>query len=351
MDSFKELFGLITDIVAHTVVHKYLRSLVLRTFGPENLRENLLPEIEQITRKYFQLWSKQPSIELKEGISTMIFELTAKKMISYDEVKSGHKLRENFVNFTEGLISFPLNIPGTIYYKCLQGRKKAMKLLKDMLTKRRAKASFEKGHGDFMDHVIEELKKEENIFTQGFALDLLFVLLFASFETSSSILTVAFKILADYPLVVEELTVISEMVRLVNIVPRLFRRTINDVEINGYTIPAGWAVMICLPSVHLNPAKYEDPLVFNPWRWEQPGMDSSARSKNYIPFGGGPRFCTEADFANLQMAVFLHCLVTKYRWMIVKGGDIVRRPGLIFPYGIHIQLTEKEGNETCKGVH
>lgn len=36
----------------------------------------------------------------------------------------------------------------------------------------------------------------------------------------------------------------------------------------GYTIPVGWAVMVCPPAVHLNPEKYEDPLTFNPWRWE-----------------------------------------------------------------------------------
>lgn len=36
----------------------------------------------------------------------------------------------------------------------------------------------------------------------------------------------------------------------------------------GYTIPAGWAVMVCPPAVHLNPAKYEDPLAFNPSRWK-----------------------------------------------------------------------------------
>jgi len=37
---------------------------------------------------------------------------------------------------------------------------------------------------------------------------------------------------------------------------------------SGYTIPEGWAVMVCPPAVHLSPEKYEDPLAFNPWRWE-----------------------------------------------------------------------------------
>ncbi|KAF9618838.1 hypothetical protein IFM89_002706, partial [Coptis chinensis] len=35
-----------------------------------------------------------------------------------------------------------------------------------------------------------------------------------------------------------------------------------------YTIPSGWKIMVCSPTIHLNPEKYEDPLAFNPWRWE-----------------------------------------------------------------------------------
>jgi cytochrome P450 len=102
-----------------------------------------------------------------------------------------------------------------------------------------------------------------------------------------------------------------EMVRLANIVPGIFRKALQDVEIKGahmhmagiscapirrrkkcylfsklhrvnsslravflcgagtgYTIPAGWGVMVCPPAVHLNPDIYEDPLAFNPWRWQ-----------------------------------------------------------------------------------
>ena len=28
--------------------------------------------------------------------------------------------------------------------------------------------------------------------------------------------------------------------------------------------------MVCPSAVHLNPAKYNDPLAFDPWRWEVP---------------------------------------------------------------------------------
>lgn len=50
----------------------------------------------------------------------MIFDLTSKKLISYDSENSSENLRENFVAFIQGLISFPLNVPGSAYNKCLQ---------------------------------------------------------------------------------------------------------------------------------------------------------------------------------------------------------------------------------------
>lgn len=50
----------------------------------------------------------------------MIFDLTAKKLISHDPDESSENLRANFVAFIQGLISFPFDIPGTAYHKCLK---------------------------------------------------------------------------------------------------------------------------------------------------------------------------------------------------------------------------------------
>jgi cytochrome P450 len=41
-----------------------------------------------------------------------------------------------------------------------------------------------------------------------------------------------------------------------------------DLHLPGYTIPAGWTIMLVTPIVHLNPETYKDPLKFNPWRWK-----------------------------------------------------------------------------------
>lgn len=50
----------------------------------------------------------------------MIFDFAAKKLISYDSKKSCENLRGNFDAFIRGLISFPLDVPGTAFHKCLQ---------------------------------------------------------------------------------------------------------------------------------------------------------------------------------------------------------------------------------------
>ncbi|KAM3698636.1 hypothetical protein ACJW31_06G202500 [Castanea mollissima] len=252
-ESFNEIFGQQSLISYHGMVHKYLRNLILQLVGPENLKGKLMYEINEATRRHLHSWATHGTVDIKEVTSEMIFEYFAKKLISYDESKASRKLRENYKAFMDGLISFPLNIPGTAYHACLQ--------------------------------------------------------------------------------------VINETVRLANIVPGIFRKSLKDVEVKGYTIPAGWTVMVVPSVLHLSPTKYDDPLAFNPWRWK--GKDLHAGSKTFMAFGGGVRLCVGADVAKLLMASFLHYLITKYRWTVTKGGDIIRKPGLVFPNGLHIIISEK----------
>lgn len=369
-DTFRKILGRENLGELHGSIHKYVKNMVLNLVGPEILK-NMLPEIEQVAQRTLQQWSCEDSVELKEASASMIFGLTAKKLISYDSNESKEDIRGNFDAFIRGLISFPLNVPGTAYHKSLQGRERVLRTLKNMLQERRTK--LRKQPIDFFDYVIEELEKDGTFLTEGMSLNLIFLLLFASFETTSVATTLALKFLSDHPLVLKQLTeehemilkkrdnadsgltweeyksmtftfqFINETVRLANIAPGIFRRAMSEINFKGYIIPAGWTVMVCPPAVHLNPSKYEDPLDFNPWRWE--GMEKIGASRNFLAFGGGMRFCVGADFAKVQMAVFLHCLLTKYRWKVISGGNIVRIPGVQFPDGFHIQILKKE--DTC----
>jgi cytochrome P450 len=98
-----------------------------------------------------------------------------------------------------------------------------MEVLREVLEERKRSAQVlgvgrgmeeARHHGDFLDHIIEEITKAKAIVTDKMALDLMFVLLFASFHTTSLALTFALRLLADHPHVLEELTV-SNMLCLI----------------------------------------------------------------------------------------------------------------------------------------
>ncbi|KAL4384641.1 hypothetical protein GQ457_15G001970 [Hibiscus cannabinus] len=375
MDSFDDIVGKENVLSSHGFLHKYLRNLVLNLFGSETLKEKHVSELDELTIKHLQLWSTKPSVELKQAISDMIYDFTVRKLFGCNESRSAEKLRGCYSAFIEGLISFPLNIPGTAYRQCLQGRDKAMKVVKNMLQDRRRRASPKKQDRDFLDTIVEEMSKPGSILSEQTALDLLFALPFAAFESASSAVVLALKYLQSNPLALAELTqehetisseretkgssitwkenksmtfthmVINETIRLGNIVPAIFRKVVKDIEIEGYTIPAGWIILACTPAVHLNSTKYEDPLTFNPWRWK--GQELNAGSKFFMGFGSGMRLCAGAEFVKLQIAILLHHLVTKYRWTVMKDGKAVRQPGLRFPEGFYVQISNKNSYEVA----
>ncbi|KAE8674603.1 Detected protein of unknown function [Hibiscus syriacus] len=71
---------------------------------------------------------------------------------------------------------------------------------------------------------------------------------------------------------------------------------------------------------------------------------SNAKAKNLMAFGGGGRTCAGAEFSKVLMAVFLHVLVTKYRWTNIKGGDVVRAPTLGFSDGFYVSVSPKHAS-------
>jgi cytochrome P450 len=79
-----------------------------------------------------------------------------------------------------------------------------LKLLKDTLMERLNGPS--KRRGDFLDQAIDDMKTKKFL-TVDFIPQLMFGILFASFESMSTTLTLTFKFLTENPRVVEELRV------------------------------------------------------------------------------------------------------------------------------------------------
>ncbi|EOY33878.1 Cytochrome P450, putative [Theobroma cacao] len=320
-------------------VHKYLRRVILSHFGPEALKEKLLWQAENVINHGLHEWTKQTEVAVKGQSAAMILGFTSKILMSYELEKSKQNLSEYLCSFLQGLMTFPLYIPGTAFYKCIKTQRKVEKILSELLEERRKSYSQGCNNGDFLGQIVEDMGKEAFL-TKEFAVSLMFGLLLASVETISSTATLAIKYLLDNPSALQQLTeeheeilkkredtslglsweeyksmtfthyVINETLRIGSVAPGILRRVIADIHINGYTIPKGWNLLVVPAALQLNPNTYKDPLTFNPSRWKNMGSISTA--KNFIPFGGGNRTCAGAEFSKVLMAVLLHVWVTKY---------------------------------------
>ncbi|XP_050238042.1 cytochrome P450 87A3-like [Mercurialis annua] len=369
LDTLAQLVGQnnsFKDGISFGHIYKTFKKLITEHFGPERLKEHILPQLEDVIDEYLQAWSKQDSVDLKHSCCRVILDFTSKLLLSYDTEKNGDYLSRTFASFTKGLFSFPVNIPGTTFHECMQNKDNILKIIKEILEKR--KAYPESSKGDLLDSLIQQMKAD-NLFTDDLISYLIFVLIFATSETVPASLTLVIKLLSEHPLVMQELqkeheeiirsrenketgvtwkeyksmtftmNVINEALRMSGSVAML-RRAMVDIYINGYTIPKGWTIMIVPASVHLNPNNYKDPTAFNPWRWKDLGSDEL--SKTFFPFGRGMRPCGGADYSKVFLAVFLHVFVTKYSYSTVKTGDIVRTPMIEFGNGHFIKVTEKQ---------
>ncbi|XP_047321938.1 cucurbitadienol 11-hydroxylase-like [Impatiens glandulifera] len=366
LDSFQKLFNLEGEARPNAVghIHKYVRGVYLGLFGAESLKTKLLTDIEITVRNNLLNWTTKGTFDVKTATSQMVAVFAAKYLFGHDVGANSEEIAHTIDGFVQGLLSFPLNVPGTRFNKCMKDKAK----LEKMITYEMKNRMKNPGKGDFLDRAVKDLNTDFFI-TESFIISVTMGALFATVESISSAIGLAFKFFAEYPWVVDDLKaeheaiikqkedkdapltwdeyksmtvtmhVINETLRLGNIFPGIMRKTLKDIPYKGYTIPKDWAIMVVTSSLAINPKVYPDPLSFNPRRWKD--IDAETQAKNFMPFGGGTRQCAGAELAKAFIATFLHVLVSEYEWTKVKGGKVSRMPMLQFDNGIFITLKKK----------
>jgi cytochrome P450 len=151
--------------------------------------------------------------------------------------------------------------------------------------------------------------------------DQLITLLLAGHETTATALAWALHELTRNPAAASATTraadsgdenyleaVAKEAMRLRPVISNVARRLTEDVEIGGYTIPAGFAVVPSIKLVHTDPANYADPEVFRPERF----LDGGPATGTWLPFGGGVRRCLGAGFSLMEATIVLRELFARF---------------------------------------
>ncbi|XP_074282523.1 beta-amyrin 6-beta-monooxygenase-like [Silene latifolia] len=354
---------------ADNLAYKFLRGDTIQQYVPlvhsmvqQHVRENWLPNNE---------------VKVYTLAKEFIFALSCRVLVN-PSLEQLSDIAKPFFRLLDGIFSVPINLPGMPYYKAIKGGKLVREKLVEIIKQRRQE----------MSHIIMRNNNNNNNNNNNYQLDLLsrliidcdknnkglseeeiaskvIGLMFAGFYPTST--TIAFLIshLADHPHVYEKVlqeqlkiseskeageqltwidvqkmkyswNVICETMRVSSPVPGNFREAKSDFTYAGFHIPKGWKVHWTLHSTHKNPDYFPDPEKFDPERF----ANNEPAPYTFVPFGGGPRMCAGKEFARIEMLVFLHNVVTKFRFKKINPDQekIIYNPDPIPTKGLRIFL-------------
>jgi len=98
-------------------------------------------------------------------------------------------------------------------------------------------------------------------------------------------------------------------------VEHLYRRVLEDIDWEGFRLPKGWLLRICLAETHRDPAVFPDPAHFAPDRFLP---DPPAQSE-FLPFGAFRRSCLGDGVTYAFVRQFLGTLVS--HWDCYQIGE------------------------------
>jgi cytochrome P450 len=96
------------------------------------------------------------------------------------------------------------------------------------------------------------------------------------------------------------------------------RPVTGDDTLGGVRLPAGTEVTTSPHALHHDPRSFADPTSFDPDRWAPDRVRDVPRGA-FIPFGAGTRQCVGNTFAQLEMAVTVVTIAS--RWRLVPMPD------------------------------
>jgi cytochrome P450 len=119
---------------------------------------------------------------------------------------------------------------------------------------------------------------------------------------------------SDWPNLRYTYAVLAESMRLYPPAWATGRRSLESIDIGGYTIPAEAVVIMSQFTMHRDARYFPDPERFDPSRWLQPPQEASQLPKfAYFPFGGGPHLCIGEGFAWMEGVLALATLAQRWK--------------------------------------
>lgn len=153
-------------------------------------------------------------------------------------------------------------------------------------------------------------------------------LIFAGFDTTRNQLGLAMALFAEHPeqwsLLAERpdlaASAVEEVMRFGGATTVAPRVAVEDLDVDGYHVPAGTLLALGTSTANFDPAAYDDPGTF----------DITAERQPQLTFGGGPHYCLGANLARAEMQEALALLPRHMPDLALADDPTWRSPMGIF---------------------
>ncbi len=218
-------------------------------------------------------------------------------------------------------------------------------------------------HDDLLDMLLSAKYEDGSSMDENQLVDEILILFAAGHETTSNALTFTCELLARNPeaqsKIVAEIKkiksestdcmhwiknasytklVIEESMRLYPPAYFMDRVNIEEDTYNGIILPKGSNLLFSIYEIHRHSDFWKKPNEFIPERF----LDENIKfSKNYFPFGAGPRMCIGNNFAMYEMILAIIALIEKFE-IIEKKKPIQIKPLITLkPQNAILEFTDR----------
>uniref|UniRef100_A0A803LUK1 Uncharacterized protein n=1 Tax=Chenopodium quinoa TaxID=63459 RepID=A0A803LUK1_CHEQI len=304
--------------------HSIIKSAIVKSINQPDSLSRIVLQIQPTIVAALQLWSQMPKINAFYQVKKVTLDYTM-RYIAHLEIGSSQidAIEKLYQGIVYGFRAQPWNLPGTAYHHALKARictdtcrKEITKKLKEELEKRKQK-NKDRVSGestvisDLMDGLMQMKNNEQRHLSEKEVLDNVVSTILVGHISIAYAITWSLRFLANNPHVLlklreenkamikennnESITyedilklkytnkVTEETIRMANLSAFVFRKATDDIVFKGYLIPKGWSVLVWLRNLHNDPTNFEDPMSFNPDRWD----DLKTKPKYLVTFTVG----------------------------------------------------------------
>lgn len=320
--------------------HKIQRRIFQTAFKNDPMR-GYVQQMNAIMAEDLEAWRASESFVVFPHIKKLLLTTAAKIFVGIERDSPDFpKLYRNYLDMLNGMTALlQLEIPGLRWHRAQRAKRNINAYFESLIEARRA------GSGtDFLSFFCRERMEDGSYFSNEDIIRHMNFLVFAAHDTTTaSVINILYE-LAKNPQWQERLRqtcqtyaaetgktqldyddfgqlplleyTMLEGQRLHPSVPIAARRTIREIEMGGYRIPAHTLLWLPYLSCYRSPDFWEDPERFDPERFSPEREEFKKHNFLFIPFGGGAHKCIGMHFAKIQVKCFLFQFLQKYRFSV-----------------------------------